>query len=192
MSKLSDIEAEVRDCKKCPLYKTRNKTVPGEGNPRANIMFIGEGPGANEDQKGKPFCGAAGKFLDELLASIDLKRRDVYIGNVVKCRPPGNRDPEPEEIKACLPYLERQIEIIKPKVIVTLGRYSLGQFFPDRRISIDHGKAIRRGDQIYFFSYHPAAALYNGSMRQELINDFKKLNLLLRKTKKLLQKVQKV
>lgn len=190
MSKLEDLAVEVKSCQKCPLYKKRIKAVPGEGNPDARLMFIGEAPGANEDQKGRPFCGAAGKFLDEMLASIDLKRRDVYIGNVVKCRPPANRDPEPEEIEKCLPYLKRQIEIIKPKVIVTLGRHSLGQFFPDRRISTDHGKAVRRGSQIYFFSYHPAAALYNGSMRKELINDFKRLNHLLGKTKKLLQKVQ--
>lgn len=180
MSKLSDIEVEIRSCEKCPLYKNRNKAVPGEGNPNADIIFIGEGPGASEDREGRPFCGAAGKFLDELLASIDLKRKDVYIGNVVKCRPPGNRDPEPEEIKKCWPYLERQIEIIKPKIIVTLGRYSLGRFFPDRRISADHGKAVKKDDKIYFFSYHPAAALYNGSMREELINDFKRLRKLIR------------
>jgi len=179
MSKLQELELEVRNCQKCPLYKTKIQAVPGEGNSHPDIIFIGEAPGASEDRQGKPFCGAAGKFLDQLLVHINLKRKNVYITNVIKCRPPGNRDPEPKEIRMCLPYLERQIEIIHPKIIITLGRHSLSQFFPERRISNDHGKAVRRQGQIYFFSYHPAAALYNNSMKKELMVDFKKLEKLI-------------
>ncbi|OGI14879.1 MAG: hypothetical protein A3E38_02975 [Candidatus Moranbacteria bacterium RIFCSPHIGHO2_12_FULL_54_9] len=165
------------------------RAVPGEGSADADIVFIGEAPGKNEDLQGKPFVGAAGKFLAEMLAAIDLKREDIYITNVVKYRPPENRDPSPEEIDACMPWLHTQIRIIRPKIIVTLGRHALGHFIPGKKISEAHGQAFRRtfddiGEQIFFALYHPAAALYNGGMRATLINDFKKIPALLEKIKK--------
>lgn len=143
-------------------------------------MFIGEGPGAKEDELGRPFVGAAGKFLDEMLGIIGTKREDVYIANVVKCRPPNNRDPLPDEVSACWPWLVEQIKIIQPKLIVTLGRHSMERFLPGQKISAIHGKAMRRktpdiGKKIFYTLYHPAAALYNGSMREILIKDFKKI-----------------
>jgi DNA polymerase len=138
-------------------------------------MFIGEGPGFHENQSGRPFVGAAGNFLNELLASINLKREDVFICNVVKCRPPGNRDPEPAEIQACAEYLDRQIELIDPKVIVTLGRYSMARWFPDARISHIHGKPRRSGNRLIVPMYHPAAALHQPSLKQEVMDDFLKL-----------------
>ncbi len=138
---LREIAAEVSVCTKCDLSKNRTKAVPGEGNPHAEIFFIGEGPGFHEDQQGRPFVGPAGQFLEELLASINLKRSDVFITNVVKCRPPGNRDPLPEEINACNDYLDRQIAAIDPQVIVTLGRYSMVKFFGNEKISAIHGRA---------------------------------------------------
>jgi len=145
-------------------------------------MFIGEGPGKEEDKQGLPFVGSAGKFLDELLATINLERSDVFIGNVVKCRPPDNRDPLPEEIKTCFPYLQQQIELIKPKLIATLGRHAMYQFLPeDLRISQVHGRPFRRHGQVYLPLYHPAAALYHGSLRETIINDFKKIPLILKK-----------
>lgn len=164
----------------CDLRETAIQAVPGDGNPDANIVFIGEAPGKNEDLQGKPFVGAAGKFLSEMLASINLKREDIYITNVVKYRPPENRDPLPEEINACMPWLHEQIKIIQPKVIVTLGRHAMEHFIPGKKISEVHGQAFRRkfediGEQVFFALYHPAAALYNGSMRQTLIEDFKKI-----------------
>lgn len=154
--------------------------MPGEGNPNAEIMLIGEGPGKNEDEQGRPFVGAAGKLLDEMIASIGLKREDVYIANVVKCRPPNNRDPLPDEVEACWLWLEQQIGLIKPKIIVTLGRHSLARFLSSARISKDHGRALRKnfsdsGKIVFFPSYHPAAALYNGSLRETLFGDFKKI-----------------
>ncbi len=164
----------------CSLKETATQAVPGEGNPDADIMFIGEAPGKNEDLQGVPFIGAAGKFLSLMLATIKLKREDIYITNVVKYRPPNNRDPLPEEIAACMPWLHEQIKIIKPKIIVTLGRHALEHFVPGKKISEVHGHAFRRnfpdmGEQVFFSLYHPAAALYNGSMRQTLIEDFKKI-----------------
>ena len=174
-------------CNNCSLRKGCSQVVPGDGNPEAEIMFIGEAPGKKEDELGKPFVGAAGKFLEEMLAAIKMKREDVYIANVCKCRPPENRDPLPEEIEICWPWLEKQIEIINPKLIITLGRHSLGRFFPLMKISEVHGKAFRReflnlgnkslpvGRQVFYALYHPAAALYNGSMRETLITDFKKI-----------------
>src|ERR1700704_1305710 len=141
---LQEVAAEVSTCSKCKLCKGRTKAVPGEGNPDAKILFIGEGPGQNEDQQGRPFVGPAGQFLDELLASINLKRSDVFITNVVKCRPPGNRDPESEEIAACNDYLDRQIAALQPQVIVTLGRYSMAKFFPGEKVSAIHGRARKR------------------------------------------------
>lgn len=172
---LEQIAAEVSACTRCPLHETRNRSVPGEGPADAQIMFIGEGPGFHEDQSGRPFVGAAGNFLNELLGSVGLKREDVFICNVVKCRPPGNRDPEPVEIKACQDYLDRQIEMINPKLIVTLGRFSMARWFPDARISHVHGKPRPMGDRVIVPMYHPAAALHQPSLKQEVIDDFKKL-----------------
>lgn len=146
--------------------------VPGEGSLTAKLMFIGEAPGKNEDEQGRPFCGASGRLLDELLAGINLKRAEVYITNVVKCRPPQNRDPFEEEITTCAPYLARQIQIIKPLVISTLGRYALNHFLPNLKISETHGRPLRRNNQIYVPLYHPAVALYKASMREELTKDF--------------------
>ena len=181
-SQIADLYVQVRDCKKCPLYKLAKNPVPGAGSVNAEVMFIGEGPGEKEDEKGIPFVGAAGKFLDEMLASIDLKREDVYIANVVKHRPPGNRDPQPEEIQTCWPHLMRQIEIIKPKLIVCLGRHSLGRFLPTvGPISKVHGRAFKRKDQAYMALYHPAVGLYNGGMRPALLKDFAKIKVALKK-----------
>jgi len=179
---ISDLYGAVKDCTKCPLYKLAKNPVPGAGNTNTQIMFIGEGPGEKEDELGEPFVGRAGQLLDEMLASIDLKREDVYIANVVKHRPPGNRDPKPEEVAACWPYLERQIEIIKPKLIVCLGRHSLGRFLPDvGPISAVHGRAFRKKDQAFMALYHPAVGLYNGGMRDTLFKDFAKIKIALKK-----------
>jgi DNA polymerase len=149
--------------------------VPGEGSPRAEIIFIGEGPGFHEDQQGRPFVGQAGKLLDELLASIGLSRADVFIANVVKCRPPNNRDPLPEEVDTCRPYLLRQIELINPLLIVTLGRFSLGWFFPGDSIGRVHGTLRRLDGRFFFHLYHPAAALHAGNLRQTIQEDFSKI-----------------
>ena len=179
---LAKIAEAVQTCQKCPLSKTAMRGVPGEGNPNADVMFIGEGPGKEEDKQGRPFCGPAGKFLDEMLVSIGLSRDEVYIGNIVKHRPPENRDPEPGEIEACWPYLQSQIEIINPRVIVILGRHSLARLMPGLgTISQLHGRAFRRDGRYFMALYHPAVALYAGSMRQVLMEDFGKLKLLLKK-----------
>ncbi len=175
MSELSALCAEVNSCQKCGLGRLRLKAVPGDGPEKVSIMFIGEAPGWHENQQGKPFVGPAGQFLDELLGYINLKRKDVYITNVIKCRPPENRDPLPDEINACADYLDRQIAILKPKVIVTLGRYSMAKFFGQESISRIHGQARKRGDVIVFPMYHPAAALHQPRLRNDLINDIKKL-----------------
>lgn len=172
---LEQVAAEVSGCTKCPLHQSRIKSVPGEGPANAQIMFIGEGPGFNENQTGRPFVGAAGQFLTELLAEIGLKREDVFICNVVKCRPPNNRDPEPDEIAACEDYLNRQIELIDPHVIVTLGRFSMARWFPNERISHIHGKAKRAGNKMIVPMFHPAAALHKPELRQAVVDDFKKL-----------------
>jgi DNA polymerase len=174
-AELDVIAQEVRACTKCKLYKSAKQGVPGEGPATAEIMLIGEGPGFYEDQQGRPFVGPSGKFLEELLAGIGLKREDVFIGNVVKHRPPGNRDPEPDEIAACAEYLERQIAAIGPKVIVTLGRYSMAKFFPGARISAIHGQARMVDGRMVVAMFHPAAALHQQSLRQTLIDDFGKL-----------------
>lgn len=179
---LTQLYNEVRTCQKCSLYRLANNPVPGAGSPNAQVMFIGEGPGEKEDKLGLPFVGAAGKFLDEMLSLISMTRDDVYIANVVKHRPPGNRDPKPEEIEICLPYLLKQIEIIKPKLIVCLGRHSLGRFLPDAGpISKVHGRAFFHRKQAYMALYHPAVGLYNGGMRGALISDFKKILVALKK-----------
>ena len=172
---LEAIAAEVRACEKCGLCRTRTNAVPGEGPPDAAIMFVGEGPGQREDEQGRPFVGAAGQFLEELLASINLTRQQVYIANVVKCRPPGNRDPLPDELSACAPYLDRQIEIIRPKVIVTLGRFSMARFFPGASISKIHGQPKRVGNVLVVPMFHPAAALHQPKWRPVVEADFKKL-----------------
>jgi uracil-DNA glycosylase len=172
---LNALAQEICTCQRCGLYKGTTRAVPGEGDPHAQIMFIGEGPGFNEDQTGRPFCGAAGNFLTQLITSIGLKREDVYITNIVKHRPPGNRDPLPEEIAACKPWLDRQLEIIKPKVIVTLGRYSMARFFPGVTISRIHGQSQKCGEYTCFAMYHPAAALHQGNLRATLEADMLKL-----------------
>ena len=178
--KLDQLNALMSMCSNCALRSGASRVVPGDGNPEAQIMFIGEAPGKKEDEQGIPFVGAAGKFLNEMLASINLKREDIYIANVAKCRPPENRDPLPEEVAACWPWLEKQIEIINPKIIITLGRHSLGRFYPGIKISEAHGRAFKRnlpniGERVFYALYHPAAALYNGSMRETLLADFKKI-----------------
>ena len=175
MSELEALYDAVNVCQDCGLCKTRTRAVPGIGPANAEIMFVGEGPGYHEDQKGEPFVGAAGKFLDEMLASVGLTRAGVYITNVLKCRPPNNRDPLPDEVDACRKYLTRQIELIRPKLIVTLGRFSLAWFFPKDAISRTHGQLRRLGDQHYMHLYHPAAALHAGNLRQTSLADFAKI-----------------
>lgn len=170
----------------CTLKETATQAVPGEGNPNAEIVFIGEAPGKNEDLRGVPFVGASGKFLAEMLATIHLKREDIYITNIVKYRPPNNRDPLPAEVLACEEWLDEQIKIIQPKVIVTLGRHAMEHFIPGQKISEVHGQAFTRtlpdiGEQAFFVLYHPAAALYNGSLRSTLITDFQQIPALLAK-----------
>ncbi len=168
----------------CSLKETATQAVFGFGNHQASIVFIGEAPGKSEDLSGRPFVGASGKFLDEMLASIKLSREDVYITNIVKYRPPENRDPSKEEIKACEAWLHAEIQLIQPKLIVTLGRYALNHFIPDVKIGEAHGQSYARdipglGKQTFFALYHPAAALYNGGMRETLLKDFKKIRKLL-------------
>jgi uracil-DNA glycosylase family 4 len=170
---LEEIAAEVKVCTACDLYKGTKNAVPGAGNPHAEVMLIGEAPGFNEDRQGLPFVGAAGQFLDELLGEVGLRRSDVFIANVVKHRPPDNRDPLPEEIKACSGYLTRQIAAINPKVIVTLGRYSMARFFDDARISKIHGQIKLVDGRVIVAMYHPAAALHQQTLRQTLIDDFR-------------------
>jgi len=172
---LDQIADEIRACERCELHRTRTKSVPGEGPADARVMLIGEAPGWNEDQQGRPFVGAAGKFLEELLAKAGLKRSDVFITNVVKSRPPGNRDPLPDEIVACAPFLERQIEVIDPEVVVTLGRFSMARWFPGERISRIHGQAKRVGRRLIVPMYHPAAALHQQALRSTIEEDFARL-----------------
>jgi uracil-DNA glycosylase family 4 len=175
MDELEALHQEVRGCTKCPLARGRTLAVPGEGPRSAWVMFVGEAPGFHEDRQGRPFVGAAGNFLNELLASIGLKREEVYITNIIKCRPPGNRDPYMDEIEACSPYLDRQVELINPKVIVTLGRYSLAHWLPNAKISQVHGKPIRVGSRVIFPMYHPAAALHQPALKRTVEEDFRKL-----------------
>jgi DNA polymerase len=178
-AKLDQIAAEIVKNNVCPdLAKTAKHLVFGEGNPDANVMFIGEAPGKNEDLTGKPFVGAAGRFLSELLESIGLKREDVYITSILKYRPPNNRDPKPDEKDAFWPYLLAQLEIIRPKLIVVLGRHSANCFLPELKISQAHGQAHKWQGWTILPLYHPAAALYNGSMRQTLLDDFKVITVL--------------
>ncbi|MDO9231399.1 MAG: uracil-DNA glycosylase [bacterium] len=186
---LEKLNKKMLACKKCALRATCQQVVPGEGSANAKILFIGEGPGKKEDELGRPFVGSAGKFLDEMLEIIKLKREDIYIANVVKCRPPENRDPLPQEATACWPWLLEQIKIIQPKLIVTLGRHSMERFLPNEKISQMHGTLVIKtipeiGKQNFYTLYHPAAALYNGSMRETLIQDFKKIPKVLEKIEK--------
>jgi uracil-DNA glycosylase len=175
MSSLTELNAEIESCKICELAKHRTKVVPGDGPENARLLFIGEAPGWYEDQSGKPFVGAAGQYLDQLIGLIGYKRSQVYICNVIKCRPPENRDPMPGEIQACSKWLERQLELIKPRVIVTLGRYSMAKYFPGESISKVHGRSKRIGNIIYFAMYHPAAALHQGNLRKVIEADMLKL-----------------
>ena len=192
-TRLQAIAQQIIDDEVCPeLAATATQLVFGDGNPTADLVFIGEAPGKNEDLQGKPFVGAAGKFLNEMLASVGLQREDIYITNIVKYRPPNNRDPLPEEKKAFLPYLQAQLEAIKPKVVATLGRHSTNCFLPDLQISKIHGEPKRIKIQmkqqtddilelVILPLYHPAAALYNGGMRQTLLDDFSQIPALLKK-----------
>jgi uracil-DNA glycosylase family 4 len=173
---LGEIAEQVRACQLCRLSQSRTQAVPGEGPDRAEIMFIGEGPGFHEDRQGRPFVGAAGKFLEDLLASIGLDRQQVYITNLVKCRPPGNRDPREDELDACTSaYLDRQIDAINPKVIVTLGRFSMARYFPNARISSVHGRAQPVNGRLVVPMYHPAAALHQPALRSAIEADFQRL-----------------
>ena len=180
---LEDIRVQVETCRKCPLADGRTQTVFGVGNPNARVLIVGEAPGKNEDLQGEPFVGAAGKYLNELLAIADLKREDVFIANVLKCRPPGNRDPRPEEIELCTPYLREQTRTIDPEFIVTLGNFST-KFILKTEVGITrlHGTLQRAGRFKVFPIFHPAAALYDGSKREALENDFTTLGELLRQS----------
>jgi len=175
LSELTDLYGTIAACQKCILAKGRNSTVPGEGPEHAEIMFIGEAPGFHEDRLGRPFVGAAGQFLDELLASIGMKRSGVYICNVIKCRPPENREPLPNELEACRLYLDQQIALVKPRMIVTLGRYSMAKFLPKASISRAHGVPVRVGEYVVLPMFHPAAALHQPKYRADIEQDFRKI-----------------
>ena len=179
MSAFDDLVQRIHSCTLCTLSQKRTNAVPGEGSESAEIMFIGEGPGFYEDQQGRPFVGPSGQLLEELLASIGLERKDVYITNMVKCRPPNNRDPLPGEVRSCEPYLDRQIELIGPRVVVTLGRHSLSKFFPGETISKARGTPRKWNGMTVYPIYHPAAALRNPSLRSILEADFRILPSLL-------------
>jgi DNA polymerase len=184
MSALTDLYEKIAVCPDCDLSRSRNRAVPGEGPEDAEIMFVGEAPGFYEDQQGRPFVGPAGRFLEELLTSIGLRRDQVYIGNVIKCRPPENRDPLPKEVEACRKWLTRQIELIKPKVVVPLGRFSLSWVFPNESIGRTHGQALYRDGIYYLPMYHPAAALHAANMRRAIEEDFHKLPAVLEEARK--------
>lgn len=186
MKSLEEINSYWQENCTCELKTTASRAVFGHGNPQAQIVFIGEAPGKKEDETGVPFVGAAGKFLDEMLGSIQMKREDIYITNIVKYRPPNNRDPLPEEKDACKDWLHEELNAIAPKLIIFLGRHSMNHFFPDLKISEAHGKLVIKKipgiNTKYFLPlYHPAAALYNGGLREELLQDFKKIPLALKK-----------
>ena len=185
---LAQIANEVSTCQKCALYHSRKLSVPGEGPANSEVMFIGEGPGFHENEQGRPFIGSAGNFLNELLAEAGLKRLEVWIGNVVKCRPPGNRDPLPEELLACNVYLERQITAINPKIIITLGRFSMGKYMPGAKISSVHGQMRRVGDCFVIAMFHPAAALHQAALKPAILNDFARLPMLLEQARTALKR----
>jgi DNA polymerase len=179
MTEFDELVRRIRTCTLCTLSEKRTQAVPGEGSRTADIMFIGEGPGFYEDRDGRPFVGQAGRLLDELLSSIDLNRESVYITNMIKCRAPNNRDPLPSEIQSCGPYLDEQIELIAPRIIVTLGRYSFGKFFPAQTISKARGRPQNLNGLVIYPIYHPAAALHNPRLRPTLEQDFQNLRSLL-------------
>jgi len=183
MSALTELYQQIALCHKCDIAKLRTKVVPGEGAENAEIMFIGEAPGWHEDQQGRPFVGQAGQFLDRLLASVNLDRKQVYIANVIKCRPPDNRDPLPVEIQNCCQWLDSQIALINPKMIVTLGRHSMARYFPGKSISKIHGTAVKRDNVVYYAMYHPAAALHQQRLKQAIEADMLKIPQLLAETK---------
>ena len=172
---LARIAKEVATCTKCALHESRKLAVSGEGPADAEIMFIGEGPGFHENEQGRPFVGASGKFLDQLLAQAGLERADVFIANVVKCRPPGNRDPQADELAACDDYLEAQIKAINPSIIVTLGRFSMGKFIPGAKITAIHGQMQKIGERFVIPMYHPAAALHQAALKPSILADFARL-----------------
>jgi DNA polymerase len=180
---LTQIARAVSSCTNCALHHSRKKAVPGEGPANAEIMFIGEGPGFHENEQGRPFVGAAGQFLDQLLQQAGVTRPEVWIGNVVKCRPPGNRDPLPEELAACDVYLEQQIAAINPSIIVTLGRFSMNKFMPGAKISQVHGQMRKVGDRYVIAMFHPAAALHQASLKPAILADFGKLPELLKQAR---------
>jgi DNA polymerase len=179
MSELTDLYEQIRTCTRCPLAQGRTRAVPGEGPEDAAVLFIGEAPGFHEDKSGRPFVGAAGRFLEELLADIGMHRNEVYITNVIKCRPPGNRAPTGTEIEACKSYLDRQIELIQPQIVITLGRFSMARYFPGAKISSIHGKPRKIEGVLYYPMYHPAAALHQPSLRSAVVEDMKKIPQLL-------------
>lgn len=172
---LGKLAHKISACAKCALHETRKKSVPGDGPANAEIMFIGEGPGFHENEQGYPFVGASGKFLDQLLAQAGLSRSDVFICNVVKCRPPGNRDPLPDEISACDAHLEAQIKIINPSIIVTLGRISMGRFVSGAKITAVHGQMRKVDDRFVISMFHPAAALHQAALKPSILADFARL-----------------
>ena len=181
---LKEIENDIRHCTKCDLHKTKTHYVPGVGPADARIMFVGEGPGRDEDIQGLPFVGAAGKLLTQLLLSIGIDRSEVFIGNIVKCRPPNNRVPTPEEVEACLPYLYAQISVIEPEIIVTLGNTPLNALIsPTLQVSSAHGRVFEKDGLRFFVTFHPAAALYHGEYKDLLVKDFMKLKEILDETK---------
>lgn len=181
---LAGLAKQIVVCTKCDLHRSRKKAVPGEGPTHAEIMFIGEGPGFHENEQGRPFVGAAGKFLDQLLEQAGVTRADVWITNVVKCRPPGNRDPLPDEVETCTSnYLQHQIRIVNPSIIVTLGRFSMGLFFKGAKISQIHGQMRKVSDRFVIAMFHPAAALHQISLKPAIMADFAKLPELLKEAR---------
>ncbi|GAC1572451.1 MAG: type-4 uracil-DNA glycosylase [Candidatus Dormibacteria bacterium] len=175
-AELLEIHGRIRACTSCRLSATRTQAVPGYGPVEARIMAVGEAPGEKEDHEGRPFVGAAGRLLTELVESIDLSRRDIYITNVVRCRPPGNRDPEHDEVQACSHFLDEQVALLRPDVILILGRHALNRLLPGSAgISALHGQRVVRDERVYVPLYHPAAALYNGSLRETLFADMKRV-----------------
>lgn len=185
---IEEVTKNIKSCKKCRLFQSATNPVPGEGNINSKMMFVGEAPGHYEDISGRPFVGRAGKLLEKLLSEIGYKRGDVWIGNVVKHRPPENRDPLPDEISACKPYLDLQIRAIQPILIVTLGRFAMSYFFPEGKISQDRGRLIKAGGYMIYPIYHPAAALRSYSVEQDLRDDFKKIPEILKRAEEIIQR----